>query len=88
MACLKEGEGAPIIVHCSATLVQSLAAAGLVDRYHLPVFPLVLGSGTRLFTTSVDTGPSRLDLSEYRNPKAKAIRPRGRISVTVRPLGR
>ena len=33
----------------SATLAQGLAAAGLVDRYHLLVFPLVLGSGKRLF---------------------------------------
>lgn len=48
---LKDGEGAPIIVHGSARLAQSLAAAGLVDRYHLLVFPVVLGTGKRLFAT-------------------------------------
>lgn len=46
---LKEGDGGPILVHGSPTLAQSLLAGGLVDRYHLLVFPLVLGSGTRLF---------------------------------------
>ncbi len=47
-----EGEG-PIYVHASATLAQGLLAAGLVDRLHLLVFPLLLGSGKRLFS---DTG--------------------------------
>ncbi len=46
---LKETGGDPIIVHGSCTLAQSLAAAGLVDRYHLLIFPVILGSGLRLF---------------------------------------
>lgn len=45
----KEGDGGPILVHGSATLARSLAHADLVDRYHLLVFPLLLGSGKRLF---------------------------------------
>ena len=49
VAALKETEGGDIQVHGSAALAQSLAAAGLVDRYHLLVFPLVLGHGKRLF---------------------------------------
>ena len=49
VAALKETDGGDIQVHGSATLAQSLAAAGLVDRYHLLVFPLVLGHGKRLF---------------------------------------
>lgn len=49
VARLKEQDGGPIYVHGSARLAQGLAAAGLVDRYHLLVFPLVLGSGRRLF---------------------------------------
>ena len=49
VAALKEGDGGPILVHGSARLAQSLAAAGLVDRYHLLVFPLLLGAGKRLF---------------------------------------
>jgi dihydrofolate reductase len=46
---LKEGEGGPILVHGSATLAQGLLAAGLVDLLTLLVFPVVLGSGKRLF---------------------------------------
>lgn len=51
VAALKEGDGDPIILAGSATLAQGLAAAGLVDRYHLLEFPVVLGSGRRLFVT-------------------------------------
>jgi dihydrofolate reductase len=54
VAELKQGEGGPILVHGSATLAQGLAAAGLVDRYHLLEFPLVLGSGKRLWSAEAD----------------------------------
>lgn len=64
VARLKYGDGGPIIVHGSATLARGLAAAGLVDRYHLLVFPLVLGSGKRLFTDGPDTGPTAFELVE------------------------
>ena len=40
VAELKKGDGGTILVHGSATLAQNLAAAGLVDRYHLLVFPV------------------------------------------------
>lgn len=46
---LMDGDGGPIIVHGSATLVQALLAARLVDRLHLLVFPVVLGFGKRLW---------------------------------------
>lgn len=49
---LKATDGGPISVHGSATLVHSLQEADLVDRYHLLVFPLLLGSGKRLFSTA------------------------------------
>lgn len=63
VAELKQGDGDPIIVHGSATLAQGLADADLVDRYHLLVFPLLLGDGKRLF----DGGDpyTRLDLVEH-----------------------
>jgi len=49
VAELKKGDGGPILVHGSPTLAQGLAAAGLVDRYHFLTFPVVLGSGKKLF---------------------------------------
>jgi dihydrofolate reductase len=52
VAALKETDGGPIIVNGSATLGAALADAGLVDRYHLLVFPVLLGAGKRLFSES------------------------------------
>jgi dihydrofolate reductase len=60
VAALKETDGGPISVHASSRLAQSLAAAGLVDRYHLLVFPIVLGSGKRLFS---DSSPDKQKLA-------------------------
>ena len=51
---LKEGEGGPIQVAGSATLAQSLHKAGLVDQWNLMVFPVVLGSGKRLFPSDAE----------------------------------
>jgi dihydrofolate reductase len=50
VAALKETEGGPIIVNGSATLNRALADAGLIDRYHLLVVPVLLGAGKRLFS--------------------------------------
>lgn len=63
VAALKESDGGPIIVHGSATLVRNLADAGLVDRYHLLVFPTLLGAGTRLFSDA-DQDKTMLDVVE------------------------
>ncbi|WP_062303750.1 dihydrofolate reductase family protein [Demequina subtropica] len=49
VARLKESDAGPIIVHGSLELGHALADAGLVDRYHLLVFPVLLGDGRRLF---------------------------------------
>jgi dihydrofolate reductase len=46
---LKQELAGDILVAGSAKLVQSLAAHQLVDEYRLMVFPIVLGSGKRLF---------------------------------------
>jgi dihydrofolate reductase len=64
VAALKETEGGPISVHASSRLAQSLAAAGLVDRYHLLVFPLVLGTGKRLWDDT-STDKHKLELVEH-----------------------
>lgn len=63
VAALKETEGGPIAVHGSATLGKSLADAGLVDRYHLLVFPVLLGAGKRLFSEA-DKDKTKLALVE------------------------
>jgi dihydrofolate reductase len=64
VAALKETEGGPIIVHGSASLNHSLSDAGLIDRYHLVVYPLLLGAGKRLFSTT-DKDAQKLKLVEH-----------------------
>jgi dihydrofolate reductase len=49
VAELKGQPGADLGIVGSASLVRSLHAAGLIDRYTLLICPLTLGSGTRLF---------------------------------------
>lgn len=75
VAALKETDGGPISVHASSRLAQSLAAAGLVDRYHLLVFPLVLGTGKRLWddTSSDKHKLALLDHETYANGVQKLI---------------
>jgi len=46
---LKEQAGKNIYMDGSSVLVHTLAEHDLVDEYHLHVYPLVLGSGKRLF---------------------------------------
>ena len=69
VAALKETEGGEIQVHGSARLAQSLAAAGLVDRYQLLVYPLVLGThGKKLFADDAAKANLRLiDHASYGN---------------------
>ncbi len=50
IAALKAGDGPELQVHGSGNLIQTLLRHSLVDRYHLWVFPLVIGSGKRLFS--------------------------------------
>ncbi|HEX6377182.1 MAG TPA: dihydrofolate reductase family protein [Allosphingosinicella sp.] len=49
LADVKRGQGPDLIVQGSGTLYPQLLAAGLIDRLVLMTFPLVLGSGKRLF---------------------------------------
>lgn len=49
VAELKDRATRDIMVMGSGELVRTLHAAGLVDRYALQIYPIVLGSGTRLF---------------------------------------
>jgi dihydrofolate reductase len=60
IAALKTEDGPELQVHGSGNLIQTLLRHNLVDEYRLWVFPLVIGSGKRLF--SEGTIPSRLKL--------------------------
>jgi len=75
VAALKETEGGPIIVHGSAALNRNLSDAGLIDRYHLLVFPVLLGAGKRLFSDSdVDKNMLKVVESEsYANGIQKLV---------------
>jgi dihydrofolate reductase len=57
---LKQEHGGDIVVHGSAQLVQALLERDLVDELRLMVFPVVLGSGKRLFGETGDKKPLRL----------------------------
>ena len=57
---IKAEPGQDIIVHGSVRLAQSLLALGLVDELRLMMFPVVLGSGKRLFADSDDPIALRL----------------------------
>jgi dihydrofolate reductase len=57
---VKERHDGDIVVHGSAELVQELIERDLVDELHLMVFPVVLGTGKRLFGDTTDMKPLRL----------------------------
>jgi dihydrofolate reductase len=60
---LKHSSDGLLYVSGSGTLVRALLGDGLVDQLHLFVFPMLLGSGQRLFD---DTGDRRrLTLREH-----------------------
>ncbi len=60
VAKLKEEQDGDIVVHGSAQLVQTLVEHDLVDEVRLMVFPVVLGSGKRLFGETRDKKALRL----------------------------
>ena len=50
VAALKKSDGGAIFIHGSAELARRLSDAGLIDRYNLLVFPVLLGAGKSLFS--------------------------------------
>jgi dihydrofolate reductase len=60
VAALKKEDGPELQVHGSGNLIQTMMRHNLVDEYRLWVFPLVIGSGKRLFSDG--TIPSGLKL--------------------------
>ena len=66
-----------IVVHGSGSLVRGLTELGLVDEYRLMTFPVVLGSGKRLFGDS--DAPTTLQLADV-----KPVGPDGVVVLTYR----
>jgi dihydrofolate reductase len=62
VAALKQQDGPELQVHGSCNLLQTLLSHNLIDEFHLLVFPVVVGSGKRLFADG--TVPSGLKLVE------------------------
>jgi dihydrofolate reductase len=60
IAALKRTDGPELQVHGSGNLIQTLLRHNLVDRYRLWVFPVVIGSGRRLFVEGTVPGALRL----------------------------
>jgi dihydrofolate reductase len=57
---LRQKLGGDIVVHGSAQLVQTLLEHDLIDELRLMVFPVILGSGKRLFGNTSDKKPMQL----------------------------
>jgi dihydrofolate reductase len=72
------GEGR-LLIWGSRQLVQSLAAAGLVDEYVLYVHPLVLGKGARFFA---DGHQEKLELTDTKTYA------RGVVGLRFRPYAK
>jgi dihydrofolate reductase len=60
VAKVKQKHEGDIVVHGSARLVQTLIEQDLVDELRLMVYPVVLGTGKRLFGDTSDKKPLRL----------------------------
>jgi len=77
VAELREADGGDILVNGSARLVETLVEQDLVDEYRLMVFPLVIGTGKRLFA---ETGaPKSLTLES-----SQPVGPDGVVVLTYR----
>jgi len=60
VAKLKDQPGGDVMVYGSADLVAALIKHDLVDEFRFLVFPVILGSGKRLFRDETDLKPMHL----------------------------
>jgi dihydrofolate reductase len=64
VAKLKQEQDGEIVVHGSPQLVQTLVEHDLVDEYRLMMYPVLLGSGKKLFGGTTDKKSLRLVSSQ------------------------
>jgi dihydrofolate reductase len=62
---VKERVDGGVYVSGSGTLVRAMLADGLVDEFHLFVYPVALGSGKRLFGDGCPTAKFELAVTEH-----------------------
>jgi dihydrofolate reductase len=79
VAGLKQEDGPELQVHGSGDLLQTLIREGVVDEFQLLVFPVLVGSGKRLFAQG--TVPASLKLIESR------VSPSGVVIGRYQPAG-
>jgi dihydrofolate reductase len=79
IARLKGQDGPELQVHGSSDLIQTLLRHGLVDQLRVWIFPVVLGTGKRLFGDG--TVPAGLELVDSKTA------PTGVVFLTYAPAG-
>ena len=72
VAELKRTQGRDLLIQGSSTLYVPLLAAGLIDRFVLITFPVVLGRGKRIFDGSQKPGALKL-VDSFVSPKGVVI---------------
>ena len=79
VATIKASEGSDIVIQGSSTIYPGLLAAGLIDELVLMTFPVLLGSGKRLFGEG--TPVDKLEMIDHR------VTDKGTVIATYRPGG-
>ena len=79
VARLKEEDGPELQVHGSSDLIQTLLRHGLIDQFRVWIFPVVLGTGKRLFAEGAP--PAALKLLDSQ------ISTTGVVMATYEPSG-
>jgi len=79
LRAIKEGNGPDLLIQGSSTLYPQLIEEGLLDRLTVMTFPVVLGSGKRLFGDG--TPAEKLRLVDQK------VTPAGAVIATYEPAG-